>query len=1691
MGQADGEARVQKNEKNEKKEKKNTSQEAPPYSSSGVAIGVRSGWAIEREERHPSGRAIGVVVSKGGFKVALVCLYMPSGLDGLPPTSPRCLMATELLEFTTTFITEYSFFVIGGDLNETRLPSLDRRMGGAGLDPRKPGTPYQHSPLDILLRSTPRVADLYRELHPVGHELAQNFTRYDPNRDSTSASRIDYILVPAESLQPTNPTKGSVHWSCEVLELRREHSDHCVVMATVRDPGGTRLPGRHQGPRRAWSPDHPDISRADSAQRSEVFTACNAAADRMLTRWITQDRHDPLVGTEDQRRRLEQRAQSLQHALKAEANKILGTQGGSRRRGIHIETTLGRARALVSAWERLGQTLKEIRLGCLRADSDQHKSALGMLQGLLPSTQVLPSPESVRELACEVERKLPLARTSLEQAWELAPDGVRGRNSVSECFASDEGEFIKQYVKGEAARTPPISNATIPHTGKKSFNPRVYKPIVRKLVMGPMNHKVTLRGRRGPMPTGSSHTAAKKATRVDSTDVRDTNAVPFWWDKFYDRRAKGIPSEAFAELMTPATPSEIRSAIVGAEGHKSPGPDGCSIDLFKLLTGPDPTLTAANPPSQGLVCCRCDLERPRWDFSGSQLKRRGKRQCVHCLHTKKPRHTRAPGTTSTLQAVVEISNLCMVLGHIPPCLKEGWITLVPKVKADGSFSTEADKMRPITVLPELGKITSRVLAKRLGDILTRNPDFLAKQQRGFIADGCVEQGVAVLVDVIEDWRAGKMSKDHSLFIISYDQKKAYDSVQLFTLRASLERFNTPEIFIQLVLSSLTDAHSRVRTFDGLTDRFLLKSSVRQGDPLAPLLYALVTDALHAGLENNPLFPETAKEGGYTFRAPGPDGSAVRVCSSGYADDTAIVASDPARLYEMHEWVRDFYGAHCFAFNCTKTKLLCSNVRWAPPIFSVDGRSRVTPSNAKSSFRYLGVDLNLSLNWKLQQQRMHRTVWLVCERIRRHRFDLPMSKAATQQFLLPRLRSGLLFADVKDSKLKRWDIMLRKAVAEGAAMQHSCARSWLSTEAFYLGTRIPRLVEHAKVLRLEELMVTLNAEYPSSQTARSRLESEATRPVPILGANPDPRPRCRTGQHMRSLLWATVSESEASARSATPRKLRAATETVDPGAVHGHQWRPSLAPFLHRMRAAGQHGFLLYHTDGSTGKAKGLPSGSAVILATVEGKILLEHGFPVRASGNNHLAELCAIVSAIVMTPEDQGVRIWTDSQSCIDAINHARDRDSDGNFANRYHLPQRKRILSAARPVMNNLRSLITARTGAIALTHVRAHSGGTDLHSRLNDSADRVANAARLEGMHEPIPYNLHGEERMIMTLTVGSGTQFERHLPVVGSYRAQLWREARMISLRRLQADECPDDERRVTQGFLARSCGPALLAYLDTIHRARTASLTRFATEVIAQWLPCEAVLAMRSQDRDGACLLCRSGAQESAEHAICQCPHPAPARARALAVAAGMAILERPRSPNTELDSRQALDLGPGMLIPAWFDPSGTHAIRVCPQVPQAALAALRGHPPLAGFLGILPSDLDEVLVWEYGTDGLWRRRTLSDTQELMAAVQGELVWGGLRVWSARCNALRRWWRTDAAKDVRMGVVERASQRAYARALRQMVRRAAQTGPSTHEHNLRVKPRQFDPGTFISTTLAEEAAAETAFRMSPQPPPPPCY
>jgi len=63
----------------------------------------------------------------------------------------------------------------------------------------------------------------------------------------------------------------------------------------------------------------------------------------------------------------------------------------------------------------------------------------------------------------------------------------------------------------------------------------------------------------------------------------------------------------------------------------------------------------------------------------------------------------------------------------------------------------------------------------------------------------------------------------------------------------------PEKVIMYILSGLQDAKSSFKTFFGLTAEFSVETSVKQGDPLSPLVYICVADALHAGWKDNPLF----------------------------------------------------------------------------------------------------------------------------------------------------------------------------------------------------------------------------------------------------------------------------------------------------------------------------------------------------------------------------------------------------------------------------------------------------------------------------------------------------------------------------------------------------------------------------------------------------------------------------------------------------------------------------------------------------------------------------------------------------------------------------------------------------------------------------------------------------------------------
>jgi hypothetical protein len=296
--------------------------------------------------------------------------------------------------------------------------------------------------------------------------------------------------------------------------------------------------------------------------------------------------------------------------------------------------------------------------------------------------------------------------------------------------------------------------------------------------------------------------------------------------------------------------------------------------------------------------------------------------------------------------------------------------MIPKRKDDGSFSELISEMRPISVLQEFGKIASKILSNRLGEIILKNPSIVTRAQRAFLKDGATSQCINIALNVLEDFHLKRKKNPKSqLFMLAYDQVKAYDCVQAYTIRASLERFNLPEDFIRYVLSNLENATSCFKTFYGPTKEVSVETSVRQGDPLSPLIYVFITGALHEGLEYNPIY--NCKTG-YSFS----NDPTLIIASTGYADDTMTYSESWNNQWMMHEWVRDFFHAHNSRINAKKSKYIISDwkdekdPRWLP---SVDAKEKILPMSSSFHFRYLGLWLSMDLDWSKQIQVMNKHV----------------------------------------------------------------------------------------------------------------------------------------------------------------------------------------------------------------------------------------------------------------------------------------------------------------------------------------------------------------------------------------------------------------------------------------------------------------------------------------------------------------------------------------------------------------------------------------------------------------------------------------------------------------------------------------------------------------------------------------------
>jgi hypothetical protein len=168
-------------------------------------------------------------------------------------------------------------------------------------------------------------------------------------------------------------------------------------------------------------------------------------------------------------------------------------------------------------------------------------------------------------------------------------------------------------------------------------------------------------------------------------------------------------------------------------------------------------------------------------------------------------------------------------GNMPTSWKIGLIKLIPKVASPTSFG----QWRPISLMGGLYKIFTKVLANRLQKVL---PSIIHPMQYGFIA------GRDILHNILNVQMAVDYAKDskQEIVMIQLDIEKAYDHVSWSFLAQLMSEMGFGIRMARLTFMLGLGAVSHVMLNGGVTQAIPLTRSVRQGCPLSPLLFSIVT-----------------------------------------------------------------------------------------------------------------------------------------------------------------------------------------------------------------------------------------------------------------------------------------------------------------------------------------------------------------------------------------------------------------------------------------------------------------------------------------------------------------------------------------------------------------------------------------------------------------------------------------------------------------------------------------------------------------------------------------------------------------------------------------------------------------------------------------------------------------------------------
>uniref|UniRef100_A0A8B9HSV8 Reverse transcriptase domain-containing protein n=1 Tax=Astyanax mexicanus TaxID=7994 RepID=A0A8B9HSV8_ASTMX len=234
-------------------------------------------------------------------------------------------------------------------------------------------------------------------------------------------------------------------------------------------------------------------------------------------------------------------------------------------------------------------------------------------------------------------------------------------------------------------------------------------------------------------------------------------------------------------------------------------------------------------------------------------------------------------------------------GNLNECFYQSVITLVYKK----GNPADLDNWRQIHLLNMDYKILAKIMANRISQY---TEEIIEHEQTCAMKGRFMWDNLGILKSILNS------KSDKDIFVVSLDQKKAFDLISRDYLWKAMEHYGFPIDFIQMVQLLYKKSKTKINVNGVLTEEIDIKRGVKQGCPLSAILYILAISPLLNQIKN-----DNNIEGIQTKE------KSSKLKLTAYADDITVFIKNQNELNVVNEHFKRYERVAGAKINLDKTE----------------------------------------------------------------------------------------------------------------------------------------------------------------------------------------------------------------------------------------------------------------------------------------------------------------------------------------------------------------------------------------------------------------------------------------------------------------------------------------------------------------------------------------------------------------------------------------------------------------------------------------------------------------------------------------------------------------------------------------------------------------------------------------------------